>query len=82
VSEPEFIAQTAEPMDKEEVKVWIQVQVEAGKAQGATFFRATCHPNFPEILLVEGWSKRPNDQGEPRFQMVATPKQIDTNEDN
>ena len=71
MSEPEFIAQTAEPMAKDEIQVWITAQVEAGRAQGATFFRAATHPDITGLFLVEGWNERPNDQGEPRFQMVS-----------
>ena len=71
MSEPEFLAQPAEPMSSDERMIWIRAQVEAGRASGATFFRAAQHPDIPELLLVEGWNERPDDQGEPRFQMTA-----------
>jgi hypothetical protein len=78
MSEPEFIAQTGEPMTSDERRVWVRAQIEAARAQGATFFRLAQHQDAPDLLLVEGWSKQPDDQGEPRFQMVSlvgSPKQ-------
>jgi hypothetical protein len=70
VSEPKFIAQIGEPMSSDERKIWIRAQVEAAKVAGSVFFRVSSHEEFPDLLLLEGWDKQPDDQGEPRFQMV------------
>jgi hypothetical protein len=71
--EPNFIAQTAEPAPPDERMVWIKAQIEFGRVAGATFFRASVHPEIPDLTLVEGWIEQPEDQGEPRFQMVSQP---------
>ena len=69
--EPDFIAQTAEPMTPDERRIWVEAQVAAGRADGATFFRASVHPEIAYLTLMEGWAKQPEDQGEQRWQMES-----------
>ncbi len=68
--EPDAIAQSAEPVDAEERMVWIKGCVEAARAKGLTFFRASYNEEH-NLTLLECWKERPDDQGEPRFQMVS-----------
>ncbi len=70
-NEPNFIAQLGEPATPEEHLIWINAQIEAGRVAGSTFFRASYHPELADLILVEGWEKRPDDQGEPRWQFAA-----------
>lgn len=69
--EPEYLAQSGEPMPPDERLVWIEFHVEAAKAKGMTFFRSTYDEDH-DLTLFEGWKERPEDQGEPRWQMSPT----------
>ena len=69
--EPDFIAQTGEPMTVEEKREWIRRGCRNAEAKGATFHRASVHPEHADLLLLESWKVRPEDQGEPRFQFCA-----------
>lgn len=71
MGEPEFLAQSGEPMSSEERLIWLEAQAAAGRAAGATFFRASIHPGISDLILMEGWIVRPDEQGEPRWQMEA-----------
>lgn len=68
--EPDFISQTAEPMSSQERKEWAELQGREAIAKGATWHRWSQHPNDKNLLLYEGWKVRPEDEGEPRFQLV------------
>lgn len=72
MSEPEYLAQTGEPMTWEERNAWILARRAEAKARGCTFGRISTHPDNRDLLLIEGWKERPDDQGEPRFQFQAT----------
>lgn len=73
MNEPEFIAQTAEPMSSAERLEWIRAQAGEARTAGMTFGRASIHPEQTNIVLYEGWRVQPKDQGEPRFQIRAEP---------
>lgn len=70
-AEPIFLAQIGDPTPYDELKVWIDAQVSAGKARGATFFRVSAHPSIENLTLIEGWKEQPADQGEPRWQLTG-----------
>lgn len=70
--EPDFIAQTAEPMLAGERRQWVVERCRESRAKGITFHRLSCHPQNRDLLLLEGWKVQPEDQGEPRFQFAAS----------
>ena len=39
--------------------------------QGATHYRLTMHETIQNLLLLEAWKVRPEDEGEPHFQFAA-----------
>jgi hypothetical protein len=63
MSEPIF---TKQAPAADASKHWVREAVVEGRAAGATFFRASEDPER-NLVLVEGWKARPDDQGEPRF---------------
>jgi hypothetical protein len=65
---PEFISQTAEIMTPDERKKWCMARVAESREKGATFHRFSFCPHG--VTLHEGWKVAPQEQGEPRFQMV------------
>jgi len=71
-AEPFFVAQTVEPMTSEQRVAWREAQAKAAGEAGATFCRAARHPQHTNVLLLEGWVERPEDQGAPRFQLTTT----------
>jgi hypothetical protein len=71
VSEPFYIAQCGDEMTEQERWARLERTVEDANTKGSVFGRVTRHPDFPNLILFEGWKERPEDQGEPRFQMVS-----------
>lgn len=71
--EPDAVIQSAEPDDAEERMVWIRGCVEAARAKGLTFFRAS-YDEEHNLTLLECWKDRPGDQGNPRFSFAAPPR--------
>ncbi len=69
--EPDFISQTAEPMEPKQRLDWFRWRASEAAQKGATFFRFSYHPEQTDILLFEGWKIRPIYQGEPGFQMIS-----------
>ena len=65
MSEPHFVSETR--CDPRHAMNWTSEEVQAMKEKGATFFRASVHPDDKLHFLVEGWISRPDDYGEPRF---------------
>lgn len=53
------------------IQEWIAMRCDEFRKEGATFFRASVHPDDGRLALVEGWKFRPEDQGEPRFFLTA-----------
>lgn len=68
--EPDFIFQTAEPMTSEQRMEWLLLHSREANEDGATFHRATIHPDIPHLTLLESWKVHPDDQGEPRFALT------------
>lgn len=71
--EPDFIFQTAEEMTPEQRMEWLRLHSGEANDLGATFHRATVHPKIKHLTLLESWIVRPEDQGDPRWQMVSLP---------
>jgi hypothetical protein len=70
--QPDFFAQTAEPMHKQQRYWWFCHRIDEFRALGATWVQMTVdEERTPEIALIEGWIERPETQPEPVFQMVA-----------
>lgn len=69
--EPYYLAQTAEPMDDQQRWAWYEDHARRAEAAGCTWRRYTIHPDRPELVLIEAWTARPDNEGEPRFQFAA-----------
>jgi hypothetical protein len=70
--EPEYIRQTAQPEHIADLSGWFTAcQIEA-EAEGITFARLSVddHKN-PTMAIVEGWKKRPDEQGEIRWALTG-----------
>jgi hypothetical protein len=70
MNEPDFLSQTAEPMDQEARLAWFVDRNAEAKERGATFGRASVHPEHGWALF-EAWKVRPEHEGEQRWQVVA-----------
>jgi hypothetical protein len=68
--EPDFVSQTAEPLTPEQGGNWCRQRAREAERKGAAHHRFTFHPDR-RILLYEGWKVRPDDEGEPRFQLES-----------
>lgn len=68
--EPEFLSQSAEPMTPGQQREWFSMQAFHASERGATFHRYSHHQEKPDLILYEGWKQRPEDQGDPRWQLV------------
>jgi hypothetical protein len=71
-TEPFFVAQTFE-LDLEASaecgRIWIEDQATKARNEGATWFRCTVSDSR-DGLLIEGWKNRPENEGEPRWQLM------------
>ena len=63
--EPYYIAQNAETVDSSERQRWIIFHI---NRSNAAFWRAT-YDEEQNLILFEGWKNRPEEPGEPRWQM-------------
>jgi hypothetical protein len=70
MGEPDFISQNAEPMDRDTRLAWFAARNVEAKERGATFGRASIHPEHGWALF-EGWKVEPEDQGAQRWQVAA-----------
>lgn len=68
--EPEYIAQSADTADGAERQTWVEFHFGSAKARGCAFFRAT-FDDERNWVLFEAWKERPENQGEPRWQIAA-----------
>jgi hypothetical protein len=50
---------------------WWRHHAQEAELKGATWHRFSYHPQNPNLILYEGWKVRPDDQGEPRFQLSS-----------
>jgi hypothetical protein len=74
MSNPDFSAQTAEPMTPDERRRWFNSVAAEFREKGATHAQASCNPDHdPPIYLVEGWKVRPEVQPAPQFHMKGQP---------
>lgn len=69
--EPEYLAQSGEPLTDAEQSAWFQRRRQEAEAEGATHLRYSVHPEIPNLRLIEGWAARPANEGEPRWQLQA-----------
>lgn len=67
MGEPVFIVESDGLESAVDRRNWLEAQLVIGREKGATFFRASTHPDKPALCLIEGWSQRPDDQGDLRF---------------
>lgn len=67
--EPVYVAQTDEIGEALDAMTWWQLRAkEAFETHGATFFRySVWSESMPNLILIEGWVERPDDQGELRW---------------
>jgi hypothetical protein len=65
--EPRFIEQTTITDDEEKI-AWFKARAAEATKRGGVFFRASYHPDKFDLILFEGWTTWPQDQGEPRWQ--------------
>tara|TARA_R110000796_G_scaffold15155_1_gene48686 strand:+ start:730 stop:957 length:228 start_codon:yes stop_codon:yes gene_type:complete len=73
MSDPIYVAQTFDPehcdsqFSKQE---WFRERAGEASEKGATFGRYSVWPDGTG-LLIEGWTKRPADQGEQRWAVIS-----------
>jgi hypothetical protein len=66
-SEPFYIRQSCAPRTSDEKRAWLESCAAESRAQGATFARASHHPDNCDLLLFEAWKARPDEQGPLRW---------------
>lgn len=71
MSEPTYIRQSGDILTPAEKRAWLEGAVAEARTEGATWFRATEHPAIPNLLLLEGWTERPDSEGEQRWALTA-----------
>lgn len=75
MSEPDFLSQCADPFADDDARhKWFHERAAEAKAKGATWCRYTIHPERGWTLF-EGWKVRPENDGEPRWQ-IASPETV------
>lgn len=68
---PDFIAQNAEPMTRDERRQWFRERAAEMRREGATWLQMSVdNADAPTVALVEGWRERPANQPRPRFQFT------------
>jgi hypothetical protein len=70
-AEPKFISQNGENLSPDETREWFRECAREAEEQGAVFHRFTAHPTIVGLILHEGWTEQPQEQGEPRFMLQA-----------
>ncbi len=69
---PFYVVQTDRAHTKEYADKFIQERVKEAKSEGAQLIRVSVHPDYPAMLLIEGWKeKHVPDQGHPRWAFTA-----------
>jgi hypothetical protein len=72
---PDYLAQTAEPMTRDERLAWISARSSEAKAAGCQICRASVHEVYPDLIIFEGWRDRNADQSvTPAWQFAALSK--------
>lgn len=70
MTEPNYLAQTAEYQRPVDAKEWVEQRIAEMKDAGIRLARQSWDPKA-KILLIEGWKDRFADQGVPNFQYAA-----------
>lgn len=69
--EPDFLAQSGEPMTPDVRQDWYKIRAKEMQEKGATWFQYSVDDaDNPEITLIEGWKDRPAHQPPPHFQIA------------
>ena len=72
MSDPDFVAQTAEPMTGDERRAWFQERAREFRDSGAAWMQQSVDDTRdPMTSLAEGWLVRPKVQPAPYFQRTA-----------
>ena len=72
--EPDYLAQTAEQLSVHQRFDWLAARASDAKKAGCNYLRAAITEHQGEkITLMEGWHRRPEEDGPPRFQYEAVP---------
>ncbi len=69
--EPFYIRQAEVDGGGHAKRVWFDRVAAEARAEGATFFRASVHPDIENLVLLEGWKTQPENQGELRWSLTA-----------
>jgi len=73
MSEPDYLAQTAENLTPQERHAWIQERVHDAREKGCEIVRASVDPKRdPMPTLVEGWIDPQADQSVPPHWRMTT----------
>ena len=71
MTDPDFVAQTAEPMTGADRRAWFGDRYAEFREKGATWMQYSVDDaENPLIALAEGWLVRPKAQPTPHFQMT------------
>lgn len=70
-TEPDYIRQSGDVMDQDQQSAWFEEARAEAEDEGAKHLRYSVHPDIPNLRLVEGWSIRPGNEGDPRWQLTA-----------
>lgn len=72
--EPIYLAQNGENLTDEQVRKWFRDRAqEAHEKHGCTAFRYSIHDDIPGLILIEGWTEQPDEYGQQRWQLTASP---------
>lgn len=72
-TEPDYIAQTAEPehLTPDGLQAWWRETFDEAEAIGCTFLRRSIdNVDSPTMALCEAWKVQPSDQGPIRWQLT------------
>ncbi len=65
---PDFVFQTAQPMNDVEHHAWVRLCLDVASNGGATWYRVTQHGDRPNLVIVEAWKMEPAEKPEPAWQ--------------
>lgn len=69
--EPDYIAQTAARLSPRERMQWFSDRADEARERGCGWLRFSVDDaGEPTRALVEGWNAQPDEEGEPRWQLV------------
>lgn len=73
MTEPDMLSQTGDLSSGKERRAWIELRADEAKAEGMQHGRCSFDEEH-NLVLVEFWKERPDEEGEPRFQFAAHPQ--------